>query len=148
MNTISVKEFLTEFKTKGEFPSDIVLHCTTIEEQQDVVRFLQEVKKEDFDVSHALMVYDLQEDIPTEFFGIAHHTHTFVDVRTCEGRIVSFKELLESSFKVEVCETLIRTMIVFALNEEDAVSLVETEYKEGNIVLDSDDFYDYKIQKI
>jgi hypothetical protein len=45
-------------------------------------------------------------------------------------------------FQVEVCETLIRIVTVKAQSEEQALEIVNEEYINAELVLDSDDFFD------
>ena len=45
-------------------------------------------------------------------------------------------------YNVEVCETLIRIVVVEAMNAEDAIKFVKYDYNNAELVLDSDDFFD------
>ena len=48
----------------------------------------------------------------------------------------------EKLFKVEVTETLQRTIIVRARNESEAIGAVKDMYRKEDIVLDSSDYVD------
>ena len=45
-------------------------------------------------------------------------------------------------FEVEIVETLIRVVVVEAMDEEDAIKFVKYDYNNAELVLDSDDFFD------
>ena len=51
-------------------------------------------------------------------------------------------------FKIEIVETLQKTIVVLSDNLENAIDKVEELYYNGEIVLDSNDFVETKFQEI
>ena len=51
-------------------------------------------------------------------------------------------------YKVEIKETLSRTILVVANSELDAVDIVETQYADQDIVLDASDFQDVEFEVV
>lgn len=49
------------------------------------------------------------------------------------------------NFKFEITETLQKTINIEAENENDAYKIISDMYKNGDIILDSDDFIDKEI---
>ena len=47
-------------------------------------------------------------------------------------------------YTIEITETLTRLVIIEAENPDEAERLVREKYKNGEIVLDADDFQDYE----
>ncbi len=48
-------------------------------------------------------------------------------------------------YKFEITETLQKTIIIQAENEKEAYKLISDKYKDGEIVLNADDFIDKEI---
>lgn len=61
-------------------------------------------------------------------------------VRTLENGTGIEKEKVLKEFKVEVTETLSRTVLVEAYDECEAIDQVEEIYYDEEIILDADDF--------
>ena len=55
---------------------------------------------------------------------------------------INLKNKDMKEFEVEVVETLIRVVVVEAMDEEDAIKFVKYDYNNAELVLDSDDFFD------
>lgn len=49
-------------------------------------------------------------------------------------------------YSVEVCATLIRVVTVEAASEEEAIERVMHDYKNAELVLDSDDLFDVEFE--
>ena len=56
--------------------------------------------------------------------------------------------VLMKEFKIEIVETLQKTIVVLSDNLENAIDKVEELYYNGEIVLDSNDFVETKFQEI
>jgi len=58
------------------------------------------------------------------------------------------KKSFRKKYKIEVTETLQRIVEVSARSVEEAIAQVTEKYREGEIVLDSSDFIDVKIEML
>ena len=56
--------------------------------------------------------------------------------------------VLMKEFKIEIVETLQKTIVVLSDNLENAIDKVREHYYNGEIVLDSNDFIETKFQEI
>lgn len=52
------------------------------------------------------------------------------------------------AYKIEITETLQQTIEVEAEDENDALENIKSQYNDGDIVLDSDDFIDVEIEVV
>ena len=58
------------------------------------------------------------------------------------------KKSFRKKYEIEVTETLQRIVVVGARSVEEATAQVTEKYREGEIVLDSSDFVDVKIETL